>query len=620
MSRRRWVVPLAVVALSLVLAAPSCRDEGVPVEARADRVIMVSYDGVGADLAWQWIDGGIAADSDGLAGLSEHGFSVRRLRMVNPTLTAVNHWTLVTGRPASATGIVSNRFHRPNTTITRTASGYTTSSQVPALWTAARRQGLRVGTLLWPGADAGAVDRMGDFGIVWPAGPLAPSEVIDLDPADAGTTGELISKDGVAPLLWRLEVAVEGSNPASLTLEVAAYDGSPDGVPRYDTAAARLADEVSWSLAGEREWLALEFEAQAADDIAPWVYALWSKPLYLDRFSGSMRLLRGAAWRLHGYPDAFTRRLVDVVGPWPGVPDERLLSQWWLDMAVGVDLDTFLEQAERLDRYLDRIAAFVAANEDFRLLLTYHPTPDEYQHACLIVLPDQWAFTPGTALAAREGLKRIGRSVDLSAAALWGAVDPDRDVLLVVSDHGHMPIHDEVRVNRVLEEAGLVEVVRDPGGRRIAPTTRMAAISSGGIANIYLNLEGREPGGVVRRSEAGELLARAARALADLEQNGEPVVERIYRRDEAAEIGLDSPNSGDLIVFFRPGFATSWSLDGEPIAPTSYYGQHGYLAAHNAMCGMLFARGAGVRRRQLDELAATDVAPLVAAWLGFDLR
>ena len=539
--------------------------------------------------------------------------------MVNPTLTAVNHWTLVTGRPASATGIVSNRFHRPNTTIARAASGYTTSSQVPALWTAARRQGLRVGTLLWPGADAGAVDRMGDFGIVWPAGPLAPSEVIDLDPADAATTGELISKDGVAPLLWRLEVGLEGSNPASLPLEVAAYDGSPDGVPRYDTAAARLTDEVSWSLAGEREWFALEFEAQAADDIAPWVYALWSKPLYLDRFSGSMRLLRGAAWRLHGYPDAFTRRLVDVVGPWPGVPDERLLSQWWLDMAAGVDLDTFLEQAERLDRYLDRIAAFVAANEDFRLLLAYHPTPDEYQHACLIVLPDQWAFTPGDGAGGQGGAEAHrsvggpvgGRPVGSRRSRSRRAVGGLRPRPHADSRRGEG--QPGARGGRAGGGGS------GPGAARIAPTTRMVAITSGGIANIYLNLEGREPGGVVKRSEAGELLARAARALADLEQNGEPVVERIYRRAEAAEIGLDSPNSGDLIVFFRPGFTTSWSLDGEPVAPTSYYGQHGYLASHNAMCGMLFARGAGVRPRQIDELPATDVAPLVATWLGFDL-
>ena len=499
-------------------------------------------------------------------------------------------------------------------------SGYAASSDLPALWTAATRQGVRVGTLLWPGADAGAIDRMGDFGIVWPRGPLAPSAVVELDPEQAGTTGELISKDGVATLRWAFEVPLEDAEPIAVSLEVAAYDGTPDGTPRYDTLAMRFEGEVSWRLAGEREWLALELDARGADDLRTRRYASWCKPLVLNRFTGSLRLLRGAVWRLDGYPDDFEDRITDVVGPWPGLPDERLLAEWWLDMGAGIDLDTFLEQAERLDRYLDRIAQWVLANEQPRLLLAYHPAPDEYQHASLIVAPDQWGYTPGTAVAAREGLKRIGRSVDQSVATLWGALDPDRDALVVVSDHGLVPITSEVRVLRALEAAGLVEVAEQDGRRRIAPTTPMTATVSGGCAHLYLNLAGRETGGVIRRAEGAELLARAARALADLEQDGRPVVERIYSRAELPSIGLDHPNSGDLVAFLTPGFAGSASLDGEPIAAARYYAQHGYLASHDSMCGMLFARGAGIPRRQLPEVAGTDVAPLVARWLGFELR
>jgi len=615
---RRWFAAFAIVGLALLVAAPSCREQTVPTGSRAERVVMVSYDGMGADLAWRWIHGGVATDADGLAGLATNGFSVDRLRMANPTLTAVNHWTLVTGQPASATGIVSNRFRHPQTPISQTVSGFATSSAAPPLWSAAKGQGQRVGTLLWPGADARSLDRMGDFGVVWPTGPLAAGEVVELDPATAGTTGELMSKDGVVPLMWRLEVELHGARPSALSLQVAVYDGTPDNTPRYDTAAGRLEDDLSWRLAGEREWFVLEFEARSADDLRPWPYAMWSKPLYLDRFTGAMRLLRGGVWRLHGYPDSFTEELEEVIGPWPGLPDEGLLAQWWLDMAEGVDLDTFSEQIERLDRYLDRMATWVVASQDFRLLLAYHPTPDEYQHACLIVHPDQWAYTPGTALAAREGLKRVGRSVDASVASLWGALDPERDVLVVVSDHGLVPIHDEIRVNRVLEEAGLVEVVKEGGQRRFAPTTSMAATTSGGCAQIYLNLDGRATGGVVERSESRELLARAAKALADLEQDGRPVVERIYRRAEAAAVGLDSANAGDLIVFFEPGFTTSWRLEGDLIAPTRTYGQHGYLAHHDAMCGVFFARGSNVGVGSREEMPATEVAPLVARWLGFE--
>jgi predicted AlkP superfamily phosphohydrolase/phosphomutase len=612
---------LAIVMLAVVASAPSCREEAGAPAVRAERVLMVSYDGLGADLAWQWIGTGLAAEPDGLAALAGEGLAVRRLRMSSPTLTAVNHATLATGRPPSATGVVSNVFHRPDTPVTKTVQGYAASYGVPALWTAASRQGVRVGTLMWPAADAGAIDRMGDFGVVWPRLPLAPSELLELDPAQAGTTGELMSKDGVAARLWVVEMSLGAAEPASVALEIATYDGAPDGLPRFDTVAARLAGgDGTWRLAGEREWLSLELEARSATDQRPRRYALWCKPLLLDRTGGGLRLYRGALWRLVGYPGDFEDRITDAVGPFPGVPDQRLLTDWWLDMSTGIDLDTFVEQAERLDRYLDRIAEWVLANEDVRLVMAYHPTADEYQHSSLLVAPDQWAYTPGSALAAREGLKRIGRSVDRSVAAMWSALDPARDALLVVSDHGVVPVHSEVRILLALEAAGLVEVADEGGERRVATTSPMAAAISGGCAHLYLNLAGRETDGVVARAEAGELLARAARALADLELDGRPVVERILKRAEAAELGLDHPNSGDLVVFLRPGFFGSSRLDGEVIAPSSLYGQHGYLESHNAMCGVLFARGAGVVRTETEELPATEVAPLVARWLGFELR
>ncbi len=610
---------LALAALAGLVAAPSCREQGLPAT-RAGRVVVVSYDGLGADLAWQWIGSGLAAEPDGLAALAGQGLAVRRLRMASPTLTSVGHATLATGQPPSATGVVSNTFHRPGTPVTENVAGYAVSYQAPALWTAAARQGVRVATLMWPAADAGAVDRVGDLGVVWTRGALAPSEVLDLDPGLAGTTGELISKDGVAALRWDLELPLGKAEPASITLEVAAYDGTPDGLPRFDTVAARFGGDGSWMLAGEREWLSLELEARSARDERPRRYGLWAKPLYLDRARGGLRLYRGALWRLTGYPDDFEDRITDAVGPFPGLPDQRLLADWWLDMSTGIDLDTFVEQAERLDHWLDRITGWVLANEDVRLVMAYHPTPDEYQHSSLLVAPDQWAYSPGAALAAREGLKRIGRSVDRSVAALWGALDPGRDALVVVSDHGLVPIHSEVRVLLALEQAGLVEVVEDGGERRVAPTSPMAAGISGGCAHLYLNLAGRETGGVVARAEAGELLARAARAVADLELDGRPVAERILTRAEAAGLGLDHPNSGDLVVFLRPGFSFSSRLNGEAVVPSAVYASHGYLASHDSMCGVLLARGAGIARVEQAEMPATEVAPLIARWLGFELR
>jgi predicted AlkP superfamily phosphohydrolase/phosphomutase len=584
-------------------------------------VILVSYDGVGGDLAWRWIVDGVATEQDGLATMVREGFSVRRLRMSDPTLTAVNHAVLATGRIPSDTGVVSNSYRPPGSALGERVNGFDAVPEVPTVWSAARAQGLRVGSLLWP-AGAGAKGRDGaDFGLGWPMQPAAPSAVIELDPETAGTTGELPSADGVPVLAWPLQFDFgDGAEPASVEALVALVDGNPDGKPRWDTVGIRAPGSDDWALYGERDWFEVAVDLRLPDVIGENRWGAWSKIVHIDPLRGTVRLYRGAAWRTVAWPEDFENRLTEAIGPWPGAPDDRLLEDWWLDDAAGIDLDVYLEQIERLDRWIDAAAEWVAANEDFRLLLTYHPGPDEYQHTSLIVEENQWAYSPGRALAAHEGLKRLGRSVDRSLAALWALLDPERDVLVAVSDHGQLPIHDEVRLNIALAKAGLVRVEEGDQGRAwVAPSSAMVSVSSGSTAHIYLNLKGRDLGGVVERSTAGELLLRAAKVLADLEVDGRPVVEKVFARDELAAIGLDHPASGDLVVFLAPGFAASNGLSGDPVIPSRYYGQHGFLAHHDAMCGMLFARGAGIKKKRVDELPATAVAPLVAQLLGITL-
>ena len=596
----------------------ACQSAGPP-EINAERVVMVSYDSLGADLAWQWIADGTAATTGGLVGMAENGFSAERLRMIDPTLTAVSHLSLVTGRSAAAMGVVGNVFMRPELPITEWISGFNASSDAETLWSAARRSGLRVATLAWPGADAGAVDRMGDFGVTWPGPPLARSEIVELEAELAGTTGEVPSSDGLAPLLWRLTIDLDAAVPISREVLVALVDADPNGRPRYDSVAVRLADEEDWRYVAEMEWVEIDFEVQAEEDLRPRRYGAWCKVLHIDRFTGALRFYRGEVNRLHAYPDAFEDRLTEAIGFWPGEPD-RAVADWWLDLSQGIDLDTFIEQGERLDRYFDRMTEWVLTEEDADLILAYHSSLDVYLHNGLIVDKLQWAFSPGRALAASEGLKRMGRSIDRSVAFLWGTIEPERDALVVVSDHGQMPIFEVVRPNRVLADAGLVRVADEGGRSGIAADTPMAALTGGTFIHLYLNLEGREPGGVVTMAEAPELLHRASRVLADLEAEGRPAVEKIYTRGEAAAIGLDHPSSGDLLVFLGPGFAASGSLDGPPLEPSRYYGQHGFLAAHDEMCGVIFARGAGIKKKRLGEVEATSVAPMIARWLGFELQ
>ena len=614
-----WIRPLvsAGVVVGLTLAVPACRT-GAPEGARASRVVMVSFDGLGSPLLERWLANPTIATPSGLGGMAAEGLKADRVRMVNPTLTAVNHASLITGALPSETGIVSNGYRAAGDELNRRTNGFGAKSQVPPLWVKARDAGRRTGILLWPGADFSDRDRSGDFGISWPVRSLIRSKIIDLDPAQAVSEPELPPTDGLEALRWRLPITVSGEELR--VLEVAVLDAQPDGRPRYQTVAVRTQGEVSWKYLEDRAWFETRLEASGPTDLGDETYGAWSKILHLDVHRGGVRLYRGAFNRLLAFPRDFSDRLTPIVGPWPGVPDEKGLQAWWLDMGQGVDLDTFVEQVERLDRYLDQVATWVMENEDFDFLLAYHPSPDEFLHAGLIVNKDQWGWSQGAAFAAHEALSRCGRSIDRSVTNLWSGLNPVKDVLVVVSDHGLMPIHDEVLLNRALADAGLVETVEKGGRLRVANTSPLIAVTSGGMGHIYLNLEGRDPGGVVPLEKAEEFLRRAARVLADLGVEGEPVVEKIAGRKDLAALGLDNPNSGDLVVFLKPGYAASSRLDGETIRPSRYYGQHGYLNQHDALCGIFLARGVPAGRGKLKEIRSIDIAPKVAAWLGLPKR
>jgi hypothetical protein len=149
---------------------------------------------------------------------------------------------------------------------------------------------------MWPAADAGAVDRMGDLGVVWPRAPLAASEVLELEEVQAATTGELMSKDEVPARLWTLELPLGKAEPASVALEVAAYDGTPTAATlRHGRGAGRRRR----LMAARRRARVASARARGAVGPRRTAAALWAVgQAALSRPSAAAAPYRGALWRL----------------------------------------------------------------------------------------------------------------------------------------------------------------------------------------------------------------------------------------------------------------------------------------------------------------------------------
>lgn len=148
----------------------------------------------------------------------------------------------------------------------------------------------------------------------------------------------------------------------------------------------------------------------------------------------------------------------------------------------------------------------------------------------------------------------------------------DRDIaLLMLSDHGSCTIRSEVYLNAFLVEQGFTRF-KGSEPRMISdidPAASRAYCMDPG--RIYLNLEGREPAGVVKQKDAQGVLAELAGLFQDLRDpdTGEAVVDRVIPSGDIYS-GPLLHLGPDLIVHPRPGY----DLKGSVAQPSVFFQGH----------------------------------------------
>jgi predicted AlkP superfamily phosphohydrolase/phosphomutase len=196
--------------------------------------------------------------------------------------------------------------------------------------------------------------------------------------------------------------------------------------------------------------------------------------------------------------------------------------------------------------------------------------------------------------------------------------------------------------NRILRAAELVSVTSTGA---VNPSTSMTnAVTVGGAANIYINLEGREPAGIVPLEKYEELqkqIENTFKAVSDPVTN-ERVFEIILKRPREEDIlskksnfGSDQEkkrrgrerdfhafgeDSGDVLVVTIPGYhldfpAGTGAAIGDFFQPSTFFGQHGYDPRLPEMKAIFYAAGPDFKRRTLKEVDNVDIAPTIAELL-----
>jgi predicted AlkP superfamily phosphohydrolase/phosphomutase len=205
-------------------------------------------------------------------------------------------------------------------------------------------------------------------------------------------------------------------------------------------------------------------------------------------------------------------------------------------------------------------------------------------------------------------VKRTYQSIDHMIGRILELADRET-VVLVVSDHGGTPNQfPAVQIEDVLEQAGFLVYMNDGNGKREIDWSKTRAANVG-LVHIFINLQGREPTGIVAPEDyeqtQRELIA-ALHAYKDPVSGRHPFALALTRAD-AEMVNLWGDLVGDVVYALRPEHDGAHGKQ-LPTAKLGIAGQH---------CTFIIA-GAGIRQAgQLQrQVRAVDVAPTLAYLMG----
>lgn len=351
------------------------------------------------------------------------------------------------------------------------------------------------------------------------------------------------------------------------------------------------------------------------------------------------------------YPPALISELEEAIGPFRHA--ERTVYRYGDERAYLEDMLDLLDYQQRAVLYL----------------MEHHPCDaylfvlmqiDHAQHKFWRYLsPDYPGYDSARDGAFADAIEQVYRRMDALLGAVVDAVGEQANYM-VLSDHGGGPIYGVVHLNRWLHEMGWLHLRRDvrtrlklwlartdaigrayrlisrlglgwvanlvskPARNKVVSSflgfedvdwSRTRAYARGAFGQIFINLQGREPQGIVApgeayRSAVNELLA-ALRSLRHPE-TGEPLATDICRKEEVFS-GPFVDQAADVVFSLQHyRYQTSVRMGVEQdsiIGPSEYQDSGGHRPE-----GILVMAGpdieAGVR---IDDAQVVDVLPTMLA-------
>ena len=224
--------------------------------------------------------------------------------------------------------------------------------------------------------------------------------------------------------------------------------------------------------------------------------------------------------------------------------------------ALGImDDDTYFELLDfHHERLVDMADYLTTSRDDWTMLFIETHASDYTSH---FFLGQAEAFSGADAETQQrclDGVIRTYSSID-SMIGRVAAIADEETLICLVSDHGGTPNqYRAIEIDEVLEEAGFL-VYKEEDGKRTVDWSRTRAASVG-LVHVFINLEGREPEGIVSPADYKDTqleIIAALHAYTDPATGRHPFALALTRED-AEMVNLWGDTTGDVVYALRPEF------------------------------------------------------------------
>ncbi len=359
------------------------------------------------------------------------------------------------------------------------------------------------------------------------------------------------------------------------------------------------------------------------------------------------------------YPLSLAAELDEAIGGFPLLPDERYRSTKFVDKFIA-------DMVADVDRRLEG-ALYLLENKEWDFFFILFWSSDMIQHETFRLLDETHPqHDPQAAQKYRHLIVDFHERLDEAVQRLVEKAGPE-DLVVVMSDHGFGPVHSFFLVNNWLREMGLLKLKRRAltrlkyalfrlgftplGAFRLARALRLGflrrrfrfqrgsgmmkrlflsfgdvdwartkAFAVGSFGQIYLNVAGKRPQGIIQPGKEYEELREEIAARAQEIRNprtGESVVERVYRREElysgalvekAPDLVLQ-PKDWKYMAFGHTDFGARHVV--EPIVG---------MSGHHRPNGIVILAGEGIEAgTKLDGANIMDLTPSILYAMGIPI-